>query len=98
MSSPPPLPPPPATTQALGFKLHATPLQVAFHFKRLMKGLERNPLDYLGLRRYEQWQQTLQEETSRAEKREVRQKVMRQHSGNIAYMMSAEKRFAAIPK
>lgn len=55
---------------ALGFSLHATPSQVAFHFRRLMKTLERNPLSYLGKEMYEQWQEALSEEEKRRKERE----------------------------
>jgi hypothetical protein len=33
---------------ALQFRLHATPSQVAFHFKRLLKALDWSPVTYLG--------------------------------------------------
>jgi hypothetical protein len=62
---------------ALGFSLHATPMQVAFHFKRLMKTLEWNILDYLGTAMYTQWQDTLVDEEERRLKRERRKETRR---------------------
>jgi len=63
---------------ALGFKLHASPIEVSFHFKRLMKSLEWSPLDYLGPRMYDYWQDALTNESirkkERAERRERRRK------------------------
>ena len=63
---------------ALGFSLDATPSQVAFHFKRLMKTLEWNPRHYLGPEMWGQWQDALEEEdrrkTERERKREIRRK------------------------
>ena len=41
---------------ALGFSLHATPSQISFHYRRLMKSLEWGPLTYLGSTMYNQWQ------------------------------------------
>jgi hypothetical protein len=57
---------------ALGFSLHAAPSHVAFHFKRLMKTLEWNILDYLGPVMYKNWQQALADEEERKAKRERR--------------------------
>ncbi|CAB9498317.1 Cyclin [Seminavis robusta] len=57
---------------ALRFSLHATPSQVAFHFKRLMKTLEWNPGDYLGSVMYEQWQDALAKEEQHNLAREKR--------------------------
>jgi hypothetical protein len=62
---------------ALGFDLHTTPSQVAFHFKRLMKTLEWNPHDYLGSTMYNQWQEALADEEERRIKRERRQETKR---------------------
>jgi hypothetical protein len=50
---------------ALGFNLHAQPSQVAFHFKRFMKTLERSPKNYLGDEMYGYWQETLEQEEDR---------------------------------
>jgi hypothetical protein len=57
---------------ALGFKLHSTPSQVAFHFKRLMKTLEWSSRNYLGKAMYEQWQVCLLEEAIREDEKEQR--------------------------
>lgn len=57
---------------ALGFQLHATPSQVAFHFRRLMKTLEWKPRTYLGKEMWEQWQDALMEEERRKRQRERR--------------------------
>jgi hypothetical protein len=59
---------------ALGFKLHAKPSQVSFHFKRFMKVLERNALNYLGEEMYNSWQECLLEESRRKELHEERQR------------------------
>jgi hypothetical protein len=63
---------------ALRFKLDAPPSHVAFHFKRLMKTLEWNIRDYLGVEMYNQWQQALADEEERKAKRERRKEVRRQ--------------------
>ena len=57
---------------ALGFKLHATPSQVAFHFKRIMKSLEWSSRDYLGRIMYEQWKVCCDEEDIRKDEEEQR--------------------------
>lgn len=61
---------------ALRFSLHASPSQVAFHYKRLMKTLEWNPALYLGTEMFEQWQGAVATEegltTARKKRREVR--------------------------
>ena len=62
---------------ALGFSLHATPSQVAFHYRRLMKTLEWNPRDYLGKEMWEQWQDALKEEERRKRERERRREIER---------------------
>lgn len=62
---------------ALGFDLNATPTQISFHFKRLMKELERNPLPYLGHEMYTQWQQCLQDDSIRRERHEKRKEKRR---------------------
>jgi len=59
---------------ALGFKLHAKPSQVAFHFKRFMKVLERNALNYLGEEMYNNWQECLLEESRREELHQERRR------------------------
>mmetsp|Transcript_12945 Transcript_12945/g.18322 ORF Transcript_12945/g.18322 Transcript_12945/m.18322 type:complete len:367 (+) Transcript_12945:2-1102(+) len=63
---------------ALGFSLHATPSQVAFHFRRLMKVLEWGSLSYLGNEMYSQWQDCLEEEALRREEREKRHTLRRE--------------------
>eukprot|EP00814_Leptocylindrus_danicus_P006195 CAMPEP_0116006350 /NCGR_PEP_ID=MMETSP0321-20121206/1681_1 /TAXON_ID=163516 /ORGANISM="Leptocylindrus danicus var. danicus, Strain B650" /LENGTH=890 /DNA_ID=CAMNT_0003474897 /DNA_START=161 /DNA_END=2833 /DNA_ORIENTATION=- len=57
---------------ALGFSLHATPSQVAFHFRRLMKKLEKTSAAYLGPDSYNQWKEALNEEAKRTERKEKR--------------------------
>ena len=66
-----------AVFAALGFSLHTNPSHVAFHFKRLMKTLEWNPLDYLGTTMYSQWQKALAEEEERRAKRERKHEAQR---------------------
>ena len=63
---------------ALGFSLHATPSQVAFHFKRLMKTLEWNPSHYLGPVMWEQWQDALDEEERRKREKTRKEEIKRQ--------------------
>ncbi len=58
--------------QALGFSLTATPSQVAFHFKRLLKVLEWDARAYLGSEMYQQWQDVLKDDSLRKERRKVR--------------------------
>jgi hypothetical protein len=62
---------------ALGFSLHVSPSQVTFHFKRLMKTLEWNPLDYLGSEMCAQWQEALSNEEKRRQERERRRGIAR---------------------
>jgi len=62
---------------ALEFKLHASPNQIAFHFKRLMKSLERRPLTYLGTEMYTYWQDVIDNETCRMERKQKRREVSR---------------------
>ena len=57
---------------ALGFSLHATPSQVAFHFRRLMKKSEKTSAAYLGPDSYNQWKEALNEEAKRTERKEKR--------------------------
>jgi len=59
---------------ALGFKLQATPSQVAFHFKKIMKALEWNPMNYLGEEMYDMWQECLSEEAIRENQKDRRHK------------------------
>jgi hypothetical protein len=54
---------------ALGFRLHATPSQVEFHFRRLLKTLGWNALAYLGPEMYTQWQDCLEDEERRQNER-----------------------------
>lgn len=63
---------------ALNFKLHASPSQVSFHFKRLMKTLEWSSRDYLGKYMYEQWQKCLSQEIVQEEEKEHRQEERKQ--------------------
>jgi len=65
---------------ALNFKLHATPSQVAFHFKRMMKILDWSPIDYLGKSMYEQWQECLVDEKIRKDAKEQRLEQRQQRS------------------
>jgi Cyclin, N-terminal domain len=65
---------------ALGFSLDATPLQIAFHFKRLMKTLEWSPLDYLGSTMYTHWQNALVDEEERRVKLERRRELKRKQN------------------
>ena len=62
---------------ALGFALHASPSQVSFHYKRLMKTLELNPAEYLGVTMYSQWQEALATEEEHRQRRERRQEARR---------------------
>jgi hypothetical protein len=62
---------------ALQFRLNAKPSHVAFHFKRLMKGLGRDPRRYLGVQMYGYWQQALVEEEIQRAEREERMEVRR---------------------
>jgi hypothetical protein len=62
---------------ALRFSLHATPLQVAFHFRRLLKSLALSPREYLGEVMWEQWQEALEIEEQRNRERERRLGVKR---------------------
>lgn len=55
---------------ALRFTLHATPLQVAFHFRRLLKSLGLSPREYLGEIMWEQWQEAMEIEEQRNRERE----------------------------
>jgi hypothetical protein len=60
---------------ALGFSLKSTPSQVSFHFKRLLKVLEWDSRSYLGSEMYNQWQESLIEESRRSERRKVRREM-----------------------
>jgi len=63
---------------ALQFRLHAKPSQVAFHFKRLLKALDRNPRTYLGPQMYSYWQDALSEEEFLRIHRETRREARRE--------------------
>ena len=63
---------------ALQFRLHATPSQVAFHFKRLLKTLDWNPVTYLGDEMYLYWQQALAREEYLRQERKTRREVRHQ--------------------
>lgn len=58
----------------LDFKLHASPSQVSFHFKRLMKNLGWSPLDYLDKEMYTYWQESLEDEVVQKHEKEARRK------------------------
>lgn len=58
----------------LDFKLHASPSEVSFHFKRLMKNLGWNPLDYLDKEMYTYWQESLENEVMQKQEKEARRK------------------------
>jgi len=75
---------------ALGFSLLATPSQVAFHFKRMMKQLEWNPLTYLGEEMYEQWQLCLADEEHRRQEKERRREKVRQRKQEQLLSMHLE--------
>ena len=62
---------------ALEFKLHVEPSHVTFHFKRLMKALERSPHEYLKSEMYNQWQDALANEASRKNERAERKEKRR---------------------
>ena len=59
---------------ALGFRLHATPAQVAFHFKRLMESVEKLPLPYLGREMFDAWQVALDGDRRQKERRQKRRR------------------------
>ena len=63
---------------ALQFRLHATPSQVAFHFKRLLKAMDWNPRTYLGAEMYGYWQQELAREEYLRQERKARQEARHQ--------------------
>jgi hypothetical protein len=63
---------------ALQFRLHATPSQVAFHFKRLLKALDWNPVTYLGLEMFGNWQQALAREEYLRHERKTRREMRHQ--------------------
>ena len=65
---------------ALNFSLDASPSQISFHFKRLMKTLEWNALNYLGSTMYNQWQDALADEEERRLKRERRRDASRKNN------------------
>lgn len=64
---------------ALDFRLQASPSQVSFHFKRLMKSLHWNSVDYLNKEMYVYWQEALEDEENRGRqhvrRRELREKL-----------------------
>ena len=62
---------------ALGFRLHATPSQVEFHFRRIMKVLGWNALAYLGHEMYTQWQDCLEAVEERERERDARREIRR---------------------
>ena len=60
--------------KALGFRLHVPPKDLAIHFKRLMKAVEKEPLHYLGPEFYNEWQDCLIEDDMRRLKNEARER------------------------
>ena len=62
---------------ALGFRLHATPSQVEFHFRRIMKVLGWNALAYLGHEMYTQWQDCLEAVEERQREHDTRREIRR---------------------
>lgn len=62
---------------ALGFRLHATPSQVEFHFRRIMKVLGWNAPAYLGHEMYTQWQDCLEAVEERERERDARREIRR---------------------
>jgi hypothetical protein len=63
---------------ALQFRLHAKPSHVAFHFKRLLKSLDKNPRSYLGAEVFGYWQHALAREEYLRKERESRREVRQQ--------------------
>lgn len=57
---------------ALRFKLSASPSQISFHFKRLLRSLEWSPLEYLGKEMYDYWQAAQESHIERLNERESR--------------------------
>jgi hypothetical protein len=57
---------------ALGFKLSASPSEISFHFKRLLRSLEWSPVEYLGKEMYSYWQDAQESHTVRQLEREER--------------------------
>jgi hypothetical protein len=62
----------------LQFRLHAKPSHVAFHFKRLLKSLDKNPRSYLGAEVFGYWQHALAKEEYLRKEREARREVRQQ--------------------
>lgn len=57
---------------ALGFKLSASPSEISFHFKRLLRSMERSPVEYLGKEMYGYWQEAQESHSVRQLEREER--------------------------
>lgn len=57
---------------ALGFKLSASPSEISFHFKRLLRSLEWSPVEYLGKEMYGYWQDAQESHNVRQLEREER--------------------------
>lgn len=57
---------------ALGFKLSASPSEISFHFKRLLRSLEWSPVEYLGKEMYSYWQDAQESHAVRQLEREER--------------------------
>lgn len=65
---------------ALEFKTHASPSQVAFHFRRLMRSLEKDSARYLGHEMWSQWQEALKNDAIRENRREARRRKKKERS------------------
>jgi hypothetical protein len=81
----------PVGSQALGFSLHTTPSQVAFHFKRMMKYLEWSPLSYLGPEMYSQWIESLEDEAQRRVEHEKRKKLRQERKERKLLQLQRER-------
>ena len=57
---------------ALEFKTHASPTVISFHFKRLMRSLERDPAKYLGKTMWNAWVSALKSDKASIARRERR--------------------------
>lgn len=64
---------------ALGFRLHASPSQVEFHFRRILKVLGWNGVAYIGPEMYEQWQDVVEAEVRRTQERESKREIRRKN-------------------
>jgi hypothetical protein len=80
---------------SLGFRLHATPVQVAFHFRRIMKVLGWNTLAYLGHEMYTQWQDCLEATETKNRKREVRRELKREAKERSLFQLELQRQIQA---